>query len=203
MSNVHQNNPETDPQKLWQNQPREETPMTLEMIHLRAQELHARNRRELIGSIVSIPVVIATSWFGFLHTQNPIYQSAFAGSVFWAILGQYLLHQGMWSAPRPERSGLMPGLEYYRREIDRRRNVLGRVLQWSFGPIILCIVTLILLLTGMARGAGKPGAALPFATLFVIWMVGFFVLRSRTQRELKQEIDELNRIEDGERTKSS
>jgi Flp pilus assembly protein TadB len=79
--------------------------------------------------------------------------------------------------------------------VTRRRNLLGRFLQWNLGPVILCVGTLILLLTGMARSVGKPGAALPFTTLAVIWLVAVFVIRSRNQRELKQELDQLNQIE--------
>jgi Flp pilus assembly protein TadB len=66
---------------------------------------------------------------------------------------------------------------------------------WNLGPVILCVDTLILFMTGMARSVGKPGAVLPFTTLAVIWLVAVFVLRSRHQRELKQELDQLNQIE--------
>ena len=62
----------------------------------------------------------------------------------------------------------MTGLEFYGREIDRRRNLLGRFLQWSLGPINLSLGTLILLLTGWARSVAKPGAVIPFTTLAVI-----------------------------------
>ena len=195
MTDPNSGNGENDPRKLWQNQPREETTMTLEMIHTRAQALRSRTQRELLGNIATIPLAIAVSWFGFLHTRDWSFRSTFAASVVWAILGQYLLHRGMWSAPPPERSGSMTGIEFYRREIHRRRNLLGRFLQWNLGPIVLCIGTLTVLLTGMARGAGKPAAVLPFTLLGVLWLIAFFVLRSRDQRELKKESDLLNQME--------
>lgn len=195
MTEPSQSNAENDPKKLWQNQPREETTMTLEMIHKKAQMLRARTRRELLGNVVTTLLSVAIAWFGFLHTHDLGFRSAFVASVPWAVLGLYLVHRGMWSVTPPERSALMTGLEFYRREIDRRRNLLGRFLQWSLGPLILSLGTLTLLLTGMARSVGKPGAVIPFTTLAVIWLVAVFVLRSRDQRELKQEIDQLNRIE--------
>lgn len=195
MTDANQSNGENEPKKLWQNQPREETTMTLKLIRQRAEDLRARNRRELFGNIATIPLVIAISWFGFLHTHDLGFRSAFVVSIVWVVLGQYLNHRSMWVATPPERSALMTGVEFYRREIDRRRNLLGRFLQWTLGPVILCVGSLILLLTGMARSVGKSGAALPFTILGVIWVVAVFVLRSRNQRELKREIDQLNEIE--------
>ena len=195
MTDPRQNYDENDPQKLWQNQPREETTMTLEMIQKKAQRLRARTQRELWANLLTIPVIVAVAWFGFLHAQGWGFRSAFVLSVVWVVLGQYLVHRGMWSATPPERSAPMTGLDFYRREITRRRNLLGRLLQWNLGPIVLSMGALILLLTGMARSVGKPGAVLPFTVLGVIWLVFVFILRSRHQRELKQEIDELNQME--------
>ena len=89
----------------------------------------------------------------------------------------------------------MTGLDVYRREINRRRNLLGQFLQWNLGPVVLSLGALILLLAGMAQVMGKPGAVLPFSALVVIWLAAVFALRSRRQRELKQEIDQFNQIE--------
>ena len=169
--------------------------MTLEMIHKKAQMLRARTRRELLGNVVTTLLSVAIACFGFLHSHDLGFRAAFAASVPWAVLGLYLVHRGMWSATPPERSAMMTGLEFYRREIGRRRNLLRRFLQWSLGPIILSLGTLILLLTGWARSVGKPGAVMPFTSLAVIWLVAVFVLRSRDQRELKEEVDQLNQIE--------
>jgi hypothetical protein len=195
MTEPNQSNGDNDPKKLWQNQPREERIMTLEMIHKKTQMLRARARRELLGNVVTTLLSVAIAWFGFLHTHDLGFRSAFAASVPWAVLGLYLVHRGMWSAPSPERSPLMTGLEFYRREIDRRRSLLGRLLQWSLGPILLSLGSLILVLTGWTLSVGKPGAVIPFTTLAVIWLVAVFVLRSRDQRELKKEVDQLNQIE--------
>jgi hypothetical protein len=196
MTDANDGNAENEPKILWQNQPSEEMKMTLNMIHEKAQKLRARNRREFFGNIATIPLAIGISWFGFLHTHDMAYRSIFVVAVVWAVLGQYLVHRGMSSVTPPlERLAAMNGLEFYRREISWRRNLLGRFLQWTLGPVVLCIGALILLLTGMAINVGKPGAALPFTTLAVIWLIAVFVLRSRHQRELRQEIDQLNEIE--------
>jgi len=48
----------------------------------------------------------------------------------------------------------------------------------------------------MATGRSLPiRSVMPFASLFVIWIIAFFVRRSRGQRKLRQEIDELKGVE--------
>lgn len=200
MTDPNQSNGENDPKKLWQNQPREEMTMTLKLIRQRAQDLRSRTLRGLLGNIAATLIVIAIAWFGFRHTDSVGFRSAFAVSIVWGILGQYFLHRGMWSAMSAERSALMTGVEFYRREIDRRRNLIGRFLQWSVGPAILSIGTLTLLLTGMARRMGKPGATVPFAILGVIWVIAAIVLRSADQKALRSEIAQLNEIEKADRS---
>jgi len=195
MTDAPQNNGEVDPKKVWQNQPSEVTALTVEMVRQRAQELHAKTRRLLAGNIATMFLVVAISGFGFMHTHNPGFRLAFIVSVVWAAVGQFLLHRGVWSALPPEGWALMTGLEFYRREIDRRRNVMGRLLQWSLGPMILNVGILVLLFTGMARSLGKAHAALPFSTLCAVWVVAVFVFRSRDQKELRKENEQLNRME--------
>ena len=195
MSDANRSNNENDLIRLWQNQPQEGIAMTLKMIRQRAQDLHARNRRESLGNLATIPITVAISWVGFVHTHGVGFRSAFALAAVWAALGQYLLYRGTWATISPERSAPMSGLDFYRKEIERRRNLFGRFLQWSFGPIILSVGTLIVLLTGMARSMGRYEAALPFAVAVVIWIVAMFVIRSHHQRELKREIDQLKEIE--------
>lgn len=195
MSDVNRSNSENDLIRLWQNQPQQGTAMTLKLIRQRAQDLRARNRRETFGNLATIPITVAISWFGFLHTREVGFRSAFVLAAVWAALGQYLLYRGMWVPVSPERSALMAGLEFYRREIERRRNLVGRFLEWSFGPIILSIGALIVLLTGMARTIGRYEAALPFSVAVVIWIVAMIVIRSHHQRELKREIEQLKEIE--------
>lgn len=195
MTDAPKSNREFDPKDVWQNQPNEVTAMTLEMIRLRAQELHTKTRRALAGNLAAVLIVVAISWFGFLHTPSLGYRSAFVISVVWAVLGQFFLQRGMWSAPPPDRWALTTGLEFYRREIDRRTNVLGRLLQWGLGPMILSLGLLVLLLTGIAHAMGKSGAALPFTTLCAVWIIAVFALRSRQQRELQKERERLDKID--------
>lgn len=196
MSDANHKESENDPIRLWQNQPQEESKMTLKLIRQRAQDLDARTRRELLGNlIVAVPITVGIAWFGYLHTHATALRIIFVAAAVWAALGQYFVHRGMWRATPPERSAMMTSLEFYRRAIKRRRNLLARLLQWNFAPIFLSLGALVVLLTGIAQSMGKLRASLPFTILAVIWIVAVFVLRSRHQQELKREIEQLNEIE--------
>ena len=185
-----------DPRTIWQNQPTEPSAMTLETIRRKARELHAKTRRELLGSIATPVAVIAFSGLGAVIFQDPLQRTAFACALAWALAGQYFLHRGMWSATLPGDAALTPGIEFYRREIERRRDLFRRALRWSFGPVALAIAALLLpIVRGGVEERGVFLKMIPFLTLLVVWIAGVFVVRMRQHRELHREIDELNHIE--------
>jgi hypothetical protein len=185
-----------DPKTIWQNQPTEASTMTLEKIRLQARELHAKTRRELLRNIVATLLAVTICGFGLAWAHDTVERAAFAAAIAWALAGQYVLNRGMWSATLPGDAALTTGLEFYRREIERRRDFFRRALRWSFGPAVLALGAFILLL--VKSGIGSPGGlrkAIPFMSLAVVWLAAFFVIRIQRQRGLQREIDELNDIE--------
>src|SRR6185312_14273978 len=103
-----------DPKTIWKNQPTEGSAVTLEKIRQKAQELHARTRRELFGNIAVVLITGGFSGFGISRTHDPGLRVVFAVSIVWALAGQYFLHRGMWSAVLPGDAGVSSGLEFYR-----------------------------------------------------------------------------------------
>ena len=185
-----------DPRTIWQNQPVEPSAMTLETIRRKARDLHARTRQELIGSIAAPLGVAVFSGLGAAVFDDPLQRVAFVLALAWALAGQFFLHRGMWSPTLPGDAALVTGIEFYRREIERRRNLFRRVLQWSFGPIVLAIAALLLpIVTGGIAERGAYRNMIPFLVLLALWLVGVFVVRMRQQRELQREIEELNGVE--------
>lgn len=168
--------------------------MTLEKIRQKVRELHAKTRRQLLGNFAALPIVVAFCGFGI--KQFPALQPLFAFSIAWSLAGVYFLNRGMWSAAMPGDAALSTGLEFYRREIERRRYLFRRVLLWSFGPVLLAIGAFILAIVKIGlRDRGIFQNAMPFMALAVIWIAAYFVIRMREQRELQREIDDLNDIE--------
>jgi len=168
--------------------------MTLEKIRQKVQELHAKTRRQLLGSLAMPLIVVAFSGFGIKHF--PAMRPLCAFAIAWSVAGAYFLNRGMWSAAMPGDAGLSTGLEFCRQEVERRRSFFRRVLLWSFGPVLLAIGTFILALVKIGgRGWGIFPDAMPFTVVVVIWIAAYFVIRMREQRELQREMDELNDIE--------
>jgi hypothetical protein len=187
-----------DPRTIWQNQPTEPSTMTLEKIRHKVRELHAKTRRQLLGNLAVPIIVVAFYGFAIKQFHDPMLGSLFVFPFAWSLAGLYFLNRGMWSAAMPGDAALSTGLEFYRREIERRRYLFRRLLLWSFGPVLLTIGAFILVLVIQAGDRIFPNA-IPFMALVVIWIGAYFVIRMREQRELQREIAELNDIEKANR----
>jgi hypothetical protein len=96
----------------------------------------------------------------------------------------------------PGEVGLNTGLEVCRLEIERQRDLVRRLLVWSFGPAMLAIATFVLALALVStRERGIIPNGLPFLILMVVWIVSWFVVRLNEKRGLQRAIDELKEIE--------
>ena len=186
--------PENDPKKIWQDQSVEPSVMTIHLLRRRVRELHAKTRKQLVGSLVMPIVVIAAYIYAIKQFHYPVVQSMFAMTIAWSLAGVYFLNRGMWFRAMPGDAALSTGLEFYRREVERRCSLFRRLLWWGFLPMVSIIGTFILAVA-MTGGSKSLPKAMPFITLLVVWMVAYFAIRMREQRELWREIDELNEIE--------
>ena len=172
--------------------------MISKLIEQRSRELRARTRRKLIG-IMAGPLAVGF-FYAFSMIEFPalrqVLQAPFAFAVAWGLAGLYFLNRGMWSAVVPREVGLSTGLESCRLEIERQRDLVRRLLVWSFSPVMLAVATFVL---GLVMVSTKERSifpnGLPFLILVVVWIVSWFVIRLREQRNLQREIDELKDIE--------
>lgn len=182
---------------LWQNQHTEKPTMSMILIRQRARDLHSKTRRHLLGSVAAPAVVV----FLYVFCINQFHQlpagehALFALALTWSIVGLVLLTRGKWPAEMPEDAGFSTGLEFCRREIERRRDYFRRVLLWQLAPIILAIGTPVVVLITVFSTAIVPKAAAPFLTLLVVWIVVYLLVVARQRRELQRELKELSEIE--------
>lgn len=190
--------PRDELKSIWQAQPTGTSTMTMKLIRSKARELQAKTRRQLLGTVTA-PLAAAFLYaFGVRefpeleHVLHPL----FAFALVWSLVGLYFLNRGVWPTVMPGDAGLSTGLEFCRGEIERRCYLLRRVLLWSFGPVLLAIGTFILALAMIGTKDRRlfPNG-LPFLSLVVVWILAYFVMRAREQRELKREIDELDDLE--------
>jgi hypothetical protein len=172
----------------------------MQKIRRKAGELHAKTRRELLGTLTG-PLAVAFC-YGLSIREFPRMEQAlhpvFLVALAWSFAGLYFLNRGGWSGAIPGDLGFSAGLEFCRREIERRRDHIRGVLFWGFGPVMAAIGAIIWGLAVVGGRAIFPNG-LPFLLLVAVWIVGYFVLRVRKQRELQREVDELNEIARGNR----
>jgi hypothetical protein len=181
---------------LWQNQPTEKPTMNMILIRQKARDLHAKTRRHLLGSL-GAPAVVAFLYVFCMNQSHQLpggEQALFALALAWAIVGLVLLNRGKWSSEMPDDAGFSTGLEFCRREIERRRDYFRRVLLWQLGPVILAIGTPVVALT-MASGIEIASKAVPFLTLLVVWIAVYLLFVARKRRELQRDLKELSEIE--------
>ena len=195
---MQNNSPEEGPRTIWLNQPTEKPAMISKLIEQRSRKLRAKTRRGLIGTITGPLVAGIFYWYSMraFPALRQVLQPPFAFAIAWGVAGLYFLNRGMWSAVLPGDLGLKTGLEACRLEVERQRDLARRLLVWTFGPVMLAIATFILALAMVSPGArGIIPNGLPFLIVLVVWIVSFFVIRLREQREFQREIDELKDIE--------
>lgn len=191
-NNLH----DDDPRTIWQNQPTGTAKMNLILIQQKARQLHAKTRRQLLGTLTG--PLVSTFLYAFCIKQFPHLRLTlhllFAFALVWSIAGLYFLNQGKRLGAMPEDAGFSTGLEFCRREMERQRGYFRGDLLWSFGPILLAIGTFLVALVVIA-GTAIFSQAMPFLTLVVVWIAAYLLIRARQQRKLQREIDELSDIE--------
>jgi hypothetical protein len=139
--------------------------------------------------------VAAIAGWGIKWFDGPVVRAVFALAIAWSVAGQYFGNRKMWPATPPGDAASIPGIESYRREVERRRYLSARVLLWYFGPMVLAIAAFVAPLLSVAIRRGMLLNAIPFLTVLVVWLGSIFVIRIRDRRELQREIDRLNDIE--------
>jgi hypothetical protein len=185
-----------DPKTLWQSQKNEETKMTLELLRQRVRDLNTRRRRDLLTTVAVAAIVLGVSVFGVGRTHFLGLQIIFVLSSIWALAGLYFIKRGLRSAELLADSTLHTGLEYYRLQIQQNLAIFNRVLPWTYGPVIVAIGTLVVVLAGMAQHESQPVSRIaPFCILFLLWMAAVPIVRSRKHRELRKELEVLNTLE--------
>lgn len=186
----------TDLRNLWQNQPAQTQTMTPEELRQRAVKLRGQTRKALLrGLATPLMVTAALAWIMTRIHIGGMMKALGATAIVWSLAGLAFLNRGMWSAGLPESDGTRTALASYKREVERRHQVSRRFLLWSLGPVSLALVAFTAPLWKLAAEQGVAVRMLPFAVLLIIWIGAVAVIRFREQRELRREIETLDRLE--------
>lgn len=176
-----------EPQKLWQSQPMETTRMSLAQIHERVEHLQAKGRLMAAASIV-IGASLFLLFGGMVaRSANSWPRLGSAVLAGWSLYMAYFAYRSQW--PTPAAPG-EASLDYYRRELERQRDLAQQV--WQKTGLMWCFIGLgMIAIPGVIQGWGNRQMLLRMAPLFLLlatWGVLFVVLGRRKRRRLQEEI---------------
>ena len=176
---------------IWRNQPEEELAVNLEQIvNRRTEELSSSTRSEIVMSMGAALLFVGVMVWRLAPTYERLQEVGFAAVIAWVVISLYRFRRRMWtrSPSRPD-AAAATCLEYYRKELEGRRDHLRNAWLWH-GPLFLACATLIAI---VIRGkAFQPFRnVLPLVVLLAFW-TGFGMWRRHRQaKELQREIDEI------------
>ena len=182
-----------DPAAIWKAQPEEKLAVNLEQImNRRTQELYSGTRSEILMSIGAALLFVAVMVLRLAPVRDRLLEAGLAAVIAWAAISLYRFRHEIWrrEPARPD-AVAATGLEYYRKELERRRDHLRNAWLWH-GPLFLACLILIAILTGKAYlGFDRVRSVAPLVILLAVW-TGFGLRRRlRQARELQREIDDM------------
>ena len=176
---------------IWRDQPEERLTVNLEQIvNRRTEELYSSTRSDIIMSIGAALLFAGVVGWRLAPAYDRLLELGFGAVIAWVVISLYRFRRRIW---RPIRADAVAAtcLEYYRKELEQRRDHLRREWLWQ-GPLLLACVILIAILTGNTfSGYQRFQNVLPLIVLLAVW-TGFGLTRRRRQaKELQREIDEI------------
>ncbi|MBZ5622627.1 MAG: hypothetical protein LAQ69_28420 [Acidobacteriia bacterium] len=182
-----------DPGAIWRDQPEEKLTVNVEQIvNRRTEALYSRTRSEILMSIGAALLFVGVMAWRLAPARDLLQEIGFAAVIAWIAISLYQFRHRIWrqDPARPD-AVAATGLEYYRKELERRRDHLRNAWLWH-GPLFLACMILIAIWTGRTfSGFQSLRNVLPLLLLLALW-TGFGLRRRlRQARELQREIDEI------------
>jgi hypothetical protein len=185
---------------VWRNQPEENRPVDPErFVRRRTRDLSASTRWEIAMSIASALLFMAIVGLRFASAHDRPRQLgwiAAAAAIGWVLISLYWFRGRIWRRD-PARADAPAAAcrEYYRKELERRRDHLRNAWLWH-GPLLLaCLMSVAIFLGEGFPGIDRLRSAAPLIVLLAVW-TGFGITRRRRQaNEIQREIDEIDQPE--------
>ena len=181
-----------DPGAIWKDQPEERLTVNLQQIvKRRTEELDSSTRWEILMSITAALLFVGVMAWRLAPARDRLLQVGYAAVVVWVVVSLYRFRRRIWRRPARPDAIAATGLEYYRNELEQRRDHLRRAWLWH-GPLFLACLILLAGWMGSTFSGYQPlRNVLPLVVLLAVW-TGFGFWRRRDQaKELQREIDEI------------
>ena len=157
-----------------------------------AQELDEKTRTQLFVNILIAVILTAFCLRGLYLSADNWQRAGFVLAACWSWLAQ---RAGVRSLVAPALAGDSPlttGLEFYRKELQRRRAYLRSPWFWFLGPVILAVGCYI---PSAGRWDRMFHLMSPFLTLLLIWVVLYFINGHRESKALQRVLDALRALD--------
>jgi len=189
--------PSNDPRNVWQNQATEPFRASLDELRRKAKRWQTRARLKTFCSII-LGLALSSAFARIAITGRDVIPRLGATLLsLWSIYFAYQARRWLWPDRLEPHASASASLQFYRRELERRRDYNKRL--WRRAGLTFCFLGLALMVVpGLIKGFQVPRLLVnfvPFFVLLVAWGVMFFLMRKSQQGKLQREIDELRAFE--------
>ncbi|HCC59412.1 MAG TPA: hypothetical protein DEQ47_19540 [Solibacterales bacterium] len=180
---------------VWRDQPEEQRPVNLEqLVKRRTRELYASTRSEIVMSIVAVlffvAMMVTLAAGRFAYAPGRMQQVGLAAVIAWVLISLYWFRGRIWRKGSTD-ARAATGLEYYRQELESRRDHLRNAWVWH-GPLVLACLIFAGSFLGRAWPTGQRlRSLLPLVIVLAMWTVFGLLRRRRQANELQRELDEI------------
>jgi hypothetical protein len=188
--------PPEDPKQIWQNQPTEAMQMSLEEIRRKAHQFHNKARLKALTAIVIGIALCGVFAATVAKPQYLVLRIGWGILSIWALYGAYQAYKWIWPSSLAPEATVGTSLDFYRRELERRRDYVRHI--WRRSGLWGCFTGLALVVAPALMGALRAPRllvnAVPLFVLLTTWFVVFSSIRKRERTNLQREIDALNAL---------
>jgi hypothetical protein len=188
--------PPEDPKQIWQNQPTEAMQMSLEEIRRKAHQFHNKARLKALTAIVIGIALCGVFAATVAKPQYLVLRIGWGILSIWALYGAYQAYKWIWPSSLAPDATVGTSLDFYRRELERRRDYVRHI--WRRSGLWGCFTGLALVVVPALMGALRAPRllvnAVPLFVLLTTWFVVFSSIRKRERTNLQREIDALNAL---------
>jgi hypothetical protein len=162
-----------------------------QIVKRRTEELDSSTRWEILMSIAAALLFVGVMAWRLAPARDRLLPVGYAAVVAWVVISLYRFRRRIWRRPARPDAIAATGLEYYRKELEQRRDHLRNAWIWH-GPLLLACMVLVAIWIGKTFPAFRRlRDVLPLVVLLAVW-TGFGVTRRyRLARDLQREIDEI------------
>jgi hypothetical protein len=175
--------------------------MSLDEIRRKSQALQNKGRlTSLAGTVIGLGLSIFFA-VGVARAHGLMPRIGLGVLTLWGLYGAYQAYR-MWPRSLAPDATLSASLEFYRRELERRRHQVRDAWRMPYLWLLFAGIAFLVApaLIGTRSNPRLLVNAIPFFVLLFAWLIAFINIRRRDLRNLGREIDELKALQQERRS---